>query len=211
MELKNAEVLLLAPHTDDAEFGCGGTIARLIEEGAHVHYAAFSVCEQSVPRHLPKETLEGELRNACKVLEIPNNCIHVFRYEVRKFPQFRQDILEDLIELKNLINPQLVFLPSVHDTHQDHQVISDEGFRAFKECTLLGYEMPWNNLSFTTSCFFHLEERHVNKKVEAMKCYQSQSFRPYASESVIFSLAEVRGIQIKANYAESFELIRAIF
>jgi len=35
-------VLVLAPHTDDGEFGCGGTMARLIESGAAVTYAAFS-------------------------------------------------------------------------------------------------------------------------------------------------------------------------
>ena len=42
-------VLILAPHTDDGELGCGGTIAKLIEEGSEVYYAAFSVCETSVP------------------------------------------------------------------------------------------------------------------------------------------------------------------
>ncbi len=29
-------VLVLAPHTDDGEFGAGGTIARLVEGGAEV-------------------------------------------------------------------------------------------------------------------------------------------------------------------------------
>ena len=35
-------VLVLAPHTDDGEFGCGGTMARLVEGGAEVRYVAFS-------------------------------------------------------------------------------------------------------------------------------------------------------------------------
>ena len=39
------KVLVVAPHTDDAEFGCGGTIARMIDEGLDVHIAAFSACE----------------------------------------------------------------------------------------------------------------------------------------------------------------------
>src|SRR5581483_8652265 len=34
-------VLVLAPHTDDGEFGCGGTMARLVEAGAEVRYVAF--------------------------------------------------------------------------------------------------------------------------------------------------------------------------
>ena len=46
-------VLVLAPHTDDGEFGCGGTMARLVEAGVEVHYQAFSITRpraQSVGR-----------------------------------------------------------------------------------------------------------------------------------------------------------------
>jgi LmbE family N-acetylglucosaminyl deacetylase len=46
--MKFKRVLILAPHTDDGEFGCGGTINKLIEEGSEIYYAAFSACEQSV-------------------------------------------------------------------------------------------------------------------------------------------------------------------
>ena len=35
-EIKN--VLILAPHTDDGEFGCGGSIVKLIDSGAEVYY-----------------------------------------------------------------------------------------------------------------------------------------------------------------------------
>ncbi len=43
------KILVLAPHTDDGELGCGGTIVRLIDEGQDVYYVAFSICEESVP------------------------------------------------------------------------------------------------------------------------------------------------------------------
>ena len=46
-------VLLLAPHTDDGEFGCGGTIARLLELNVRGVYVAFSICQQSIPEGLP--------------------------------------------------------------------------------------------------------------------------------------------------------------
>ena len=42
-------VLVMSPHTDDAELGCGGTMARWIEEGAEVYEAAFSTAELSLP------------------------------------------------------------------------------------------------------------------------------------------------------------------
>jgi LmbE family N-acetylglucosaminyl deacetylase len=61
-------ILVLAPHIDDGEFGCGGSIAKFIEEGADVFYAAFSLCELSLPSHLPKDILERELHEAAGVL-----------------------------------------------------------------------------------------------------------------------------------------------
>ncbi|MGB9596344.1 MAG: PIG-L deacetylase family protein, partial [Candidatus Poribacteria bacterium] len=64
MMFNNEKVLILAPHTDDGELGCGGTIAKFVEEKAQIYYAAFSVCEDSVPVGMPKDTLEKELRQA---------------------------------------------------------------------------------------------------------------------------------------------------
>ena len=63
-EIKN--VLILAPHTDDGEFGCGGSIVKLIDSGAEVYYVAFSACEQSVLPHLPKDILVSEVKEATK-------------------------------------------------------------------------------------------------------------------------------------------------
>ena len=57
-------VLVLAPHTDDGEFGCGGTMARLIESGVKVTYAAFSTAAKSVPEGFPKDVLKHEVRAA---------------------------------------------------------------------------------------------------------------------------------------------------
>ena len=50
-------VLVLAPHTDDGEFGCGGSIARMVAAGAEVHYHAFSSASRSLPEGWPSDTL----------------------------------------------------------------------------------------------------------------------------------------------------------
>lgn len=204
------KVLVLAPHTDDGELGCGGTIAKLIEEGSEVYYAAFSVCEISVPEGYPSNILELELKEATKALGIKENNLFLFKYDVRTFPKVRQEILDHLINLRTEINPDLVLAPCLNDIHQDHKTIADESVRAFKNTTLLGYEMLWNNLSFNTQAFFILDERHVEKKVKAFSCYQSQKFRNYANEDFIKGLAATRGTQIGEKYAEVFEVIRIV-
>jgi LmbE family N-acetylglucosaminyl deacetylase len=201
-------VLVLAPHTDDGELGCGGTIAKLVEDGDDVYYAAFSAAEQSVPPGMPGDVLRREVAQATQVLGIPPKNLLVYDYEVRDFPLHRQAILDDLIRLQREIQPSLVLLPAFHDIHQDHMTVASEGLRAFKTTSILGYELPWNNLTFNTTAFVFLEERHIVCKVDATCCYVSQRGRRYANGDFIRSLARARGIQIGAEYAEAFEVIR---
>lgn len=201
-------ILVLAPHTDDGELGLGGTIAHLVELGKKVTYVAFSTAQQSVPEGFPKDVLKTEVKQATAKLGIlPENLI-IYNYEVRKLGYERQEILEELIRLRKANDFDLVFMPSLHDIHQDHTTIAQEGLRAFKNTTLLGYELIWNNLTFNTQCFVQLEKRHIQTKAEALKAYASQGARDYLSEEFIFSLAKARGVQAGCPYAEAFEVIR---
>src|SRR5207302_11020830 len=150
-------VLVLAPHTDDGEFGCGGTMARLVEEGADVRYVAFSIATKSLPEGFAADTLAREVREATAELGIPEGNLTVHDFDVRTFPERRQDILELLIVLWEDWRPDAVFQLSLRDIHQDHQVIAAEGMRAFKRTTILGYEIPWNNFDFAYQAYASLE------------------------------------------------------
>jgi LmbE family N-acetylglucosaminyl deacetylase len=88
-------VLVLAAHTDDGEFGCGGTIARLLDEGVEVRYVAFSTATKSLPEGFPPDALAREVEEATAALGITNLAVHDF--DVRTFPERRQEILELLI------------------------------------------------------------------------------------------------------------------
>lgn len=206
--IEKQKILVLAPHTDDGELGCGGTIARFISEGKEVYYVAFSICTRSLPAHLPPDTLEKEVKVATNILGFKKEQLILFDFDVRHFKQNRQAILEELVKIRAMVKPDLVFVPSPTDIHQDHQVISEEGLRAFKNTSILGYELPWNNISFNTRCFIKLSEQNVAKKVEALTAYKSQMHRTYLNENFIRSLATTRGVQIGTQYAEAFEVIR---
>lgn len=205
-----SKVLILAPHPDDAEFGLGGTIAKMLEMGKEIHLAVFSNCEKSTPKGFEIGSIESELYKSCEFLGINSENIYMLDFEVREFPKYRQEILEKLVVLRNEINPDLVYLPSSSDIHQDHKTIHEEGVRAFKYCSLVGYEMPWNNFGFTSYVYITLEERHIDKKIAALNLYETQKHRSYSTVDFVSSLAKLRGIQIQKKYAESFELIRLI-
>jgi LmbE family N-acetylglucosaminyl deacetylase len=205
---KQKNVLVLAPHTDDGEFGCGGTIAKFLEEGHQVYYAAFSTARESVPEGMPEDILKIEVREATKQLGIPRKHLIIYDFTVRKLNYVRQDILEEMVKLKKDLDPWLVFMPSPNDLHQDHYTVAMEGLRAFKQASILAYEIPWNNLTFDNQCFIKLEKKHIEKKIQALDAYNSQKTRYYAREDFIFSLARTRGVQIGTDYAETFEVIR---
>jgi len=203
-------ILVLAPHTDDGELGCGGSIASFCVEGREVFYAAFCLCSRALPQGKAADTLEQECKNATGILGIPSSNLILFDYEVRELPQSRQKILEELLQMNRSINPDMVFLPAASDIHQDHQVIYEEGMRAFKNVSFAGYELPWNNYSFRTSFFIRLKEDSLTKKVEALRAYRSQAQRNYMQEDFTRSLAKVRGVQANAQYAEAFEIYKWI-
>lgn len=209
MQEKN-RILVLAPHTDDGELGCGGTIARYCAAGKEVFYAAFSLCAKSLPDHLPTHTLADECKKATAVLGIRPANLVLFDYPVREFSTVRQQVLEDLVRLSKTIAPDLVLLPAKGDIHQDHQVICQEGLRAFKYVSIAGYELPWNNTSFQPTWFSPVSEDDLLRKTNALKAYQSQAHRNYMQPDFIRSLAKVRGVQCNSGYAEAFEIYRVI-
>ncbi len=208
MNLNNETILVLAPHTDDGEFGCGGSISKFIQEGSIIHYAAFSSCRVSVPEGYPDDILIKEVKEATNVLGIKKKHLHIFDFPVRKFAHYRQEILEELVKFQKTLAPDLVFMPSCNDLHQDHSTIAMEGLRAFKQTTIFSYEIPWNNINFSIQAFIKFGNKDMDTKLEALKKYKSQMHRAYANEECIRGLAKARGVSSGGLYAEAFEVVR---
>lgn len=210
--MKNIQkILVLAPHPDDGELGCGGAISKFLDEGKEVFYAVFSPCNKSLPAGYKENDIYKEMENALEVLGIKKENIIKYNFPVREFPKYRQGILDKLIELRKEINPNLVFTPNVNDVHQDHQVVSQESIRAFKQINILGYELPWNNLDMKTNFFISLTQKNISDKVNALKEYKSQEFRSYFQSDFIEGLSKTRGIRINETYAEAYEFITGLY
>lgn len=205
----NKKIIVLAPHIDDAEYGCGGTISKLCKN-SDLFCITFSFAEKSLTGGFVKEDLKLEMFQASDVLGLKRENIINKDYEVREFPRDRQRILEDLINIRKDINPDIIFMPSTFDTHQDHKVICEEGFRAFKNMTIFGYESILNNREFKSDLYITLDKDDVDKKINAIKCYKSQIIKRKNATSFVESLAKTRGYQIGHDYAEAFEVIRLI-
>lgn len=204
-------ILLLSPHTDDVELGCGGGVTKFLEDGHEIFWMVFSTAEESLPPSLPRDSLLNEFKGVLASYNLENGQSRVFNYQVRNLGQHRQEILEELIRTKNQFRPDLVIGPSKNDYHQDHQVVAHEMIRAFKSAaSIISYELPWNHVTFDTQLFIKLQRLHLEKKCEVLQRYKSQLMneKSYFSEEYIYGLARTRGVQCNAEYAEAFEVVR---
>lgn len=202
------DVLVLSPHTDDSELSAGGVINRLQREGHDVYYVVFSTCDESLPPE-QQGALEAEFEDVMAMVEPAE--YFVFDYVVRRFDERRQDILDDIIAIRDSIGPDLVVGPSRRDCHQDHEVVAGEMVRAFKSGpSIVAYEQPWNHVSFRTDLFAPITETDIERKLAQLAQYDSQreKGRPYFDPEFVRGLARVRGVQANAPYAEAFETIR---
>ncbi|GAH89550.1 unnamed protein product, partial [marine sediment metagenome] len=191
------KLLILSPHTDDAELGCGGSIAKFVEEGYEILWVVFSTAEESLPEGLSKDITKKEFLSVIKGLNLKEENYKIFNFKVRNLHEYRQDILNELINIREEFKPQMVVGPSINDYHQDHQVVVYEMIRAFKtSSSIICYELPWNHITFSTQLFVKLKKAHIVKKHRILKRYKSQLIKesPYFSEEYIYGLAKTRSI-----------------
>ena len=179
----------------------------MVNDGAHITYAAFSPCTESVPEGFSQYAIRNEFVQSCTSMDVH---WRLFKYPVRRLNEHRQDILEEMVRLRRELAPTLVFIPATGDVHQDHEVIHNEGVRAFKHTSVLGYELPWNHLSEHSSLYVTLSAADVDWKIDRTAVYKTQSSRLYSDPKYIESLARVKGTAIGQEFAESFEVIRWI-
>lgn len=204
-------VLVLAPHTDDGELGCGATLSKFHRQGFELHYVAFCSCDESLPDGFPNGTLARELKAAADKLSIKRENVYIKDFEVRRLNYYRQEVLDTLVQLNRSLQPDIVFCPTLNDLHQDHLTVAQEAARAFKTRTILCYEVPWNNIDFRSNFLVEVDEEDIQHKVDALSCYTSQKHRPYMNDEFIRSLARARGVTIGTRYAEAFTLLRGVY
>lgn len=192
------KVLALGAHLDDIESGAGATLAKMVDRGDEIAYVGFSWCDN--------KELSNECQRAIQILGFSD--LNIYNYPVRRFLEHRQEILDEMIKIRDKFNPEIVFTHSSHDYHQDHRVIYQESFRAFKGLTVLGYDMPWNCFESYLTCPSAITQDNLDRKLSAIQQYVSQKDRPYSDPEFIKGLARVRGVQFKVQLAEAFETIK---
>ena len=193
-------VLFLGAHPDD-EMGCAGLLFELSTRGSRVDFVTFSQCDD-----LNGPELIDERKEALLVLGITGSVIYDFPN--RRLPEHRAEILGVLDDRRLGEAPDLVLCPTTFDAHQDHATVAIEARRAFKDTTVLGYELPLNSFNGILSGYVGLSSDAMDAKQMHVAAYRSQRAKPYMNPTYIEGLARVRGVQSGHRWAEAFEVIR---
>jgi len=201
------KILAISCHTDDVEVGCGALLHQLASEGYDICSVVFIT---SYP-NFPDGQLLAEWHESMTVLGILHR--FTFNYPLRKLYQHRQEILEELLLLKEKMDPDYILTPSITNIHQDHKIVGLEALRAFRDRILWNYELPWNEISFEPQIYVPISVEDLEVKIKALSQYKSQHElkRPYFPEKFTRGMAALRGVEVGLELAEAFVVQRMVF
>ena len=198
-------MLFIGAHPDDIEIGAGALIAHIV---AQAEVLCITLSDNQ--RNPALVNLVVEHKHSMAVLGVPPENVIVGEFETRRFPHFRQEILEYLIDLKNRYQPEIVFTHSRADIHQDHATVTEESLRAFRGTTVLGFDVLRSSYGFFPNFLVEVTEKDVEAKVNALAEYKTYASKYYFDPAITRATLIRHGALAERPYAEGFDILRVI-
>ena len=217
-------VLVVSPHPDDETLGVGGTIAKYSAQGAEVFVLMVS-------GHLPPLYRREDYDKTVTEAHVAFELLGVAKSEFLEIPatmigdQPLHKLNGRISKIFNDFNPHIVFCP-YPDRHVDHRLVFDsvmvatrpvgvgrniEIVAAYETLSETHWNAPHIEPNFTPNWVVDITEK-IEKKLEAVKCYESQvsDFPGPRSIEAVEALAKFRGTQAGFAYGEGFHIVRMV-
>jgi LmbE family N-acetylglucosaminyl deacetylase len=195
-------LLCLGAHSDDLEIGCGGTVLRLLSErpGSSVHWIVFSAT--------PERETEARASAADFLAQAGERRVVVKSFKESYFPYVATSIKDFFEELKQSVQPDLVFCHRRLDMHQDHRLIAELAWNTFRNHSVLEFEIPkYEGDLGHPNLFVPLSRSVADLKVELiLRHFASQANRAWFRPDTFHGLMSVRAVECNASEgrAEAF-------
>ncbi|HVP20690.1 MAG TPA: PIG-L family deacetylase [Anaerolineaceae bacterium] len=198
-------ICFIGAHPDDIELGAGALIAHIANQ-TDVRCVTLSDNQKN-----PALTnIVREHYASMEVLGIAQDKVIVKDFETRRFPHFRQEILEYLITLNLEYHPEIVFTHTKNDLHQDHATVTEECLRAFRGTTLLGFDVLRSSYGFFPNFLVEVNQTDVDKKIAALAEYKTYESKYYFDPQITRATLIRHGALAERPYAEGFDILRVI-
>jgi LmbE family N-acetylglucosaminyl deacetylase len=147
---------------------------------------------------------------AMAALGVTKDKVVLGQFTTRIFQDARQDILEYFLKLRNDFKPDIIFVHSKQDVHQDHNTMTDESLRAFRGITLLGFDVVRSSYGFFPNFLVEVSEEDVNAKIEALSQYETYRDKYYFNSELTRSIMVRHGALAEVPFAEGFDILRIV-
>ncbi len=198
-------ILIIGAHPDDIELGCGALISHINDSAAVCCVTLSDNQKNPGLKALPSEHFQS-----LQLLGVKKEDIILKDFETRRFPQFRQEILEYLIGLNGQFLPDVVFVHTRSDLHQDHVTTTEETLRAFRGTSVLGYDVIRSSYGFFPTFFIEVTEKDVENKISALAQYKTYAGKYYFEADVTRATLIRHGALAEKKFAEGFDIFRII-
>lgn len=213
-------ILVIAAHPDDEIIGCGGTIAKYINEGNEVYVCI--VGEGSSGRFPLSENNTEEIReeikkreegatNAAKLLGVKD--VKLFNLpNLMLYTTIQAKINKLLEEYIEIVKPDIILTHTNHDRNLDHVAVHDSTMIAGRDIKkIMAYETVGSSENFKPNLFIDISSTYEIKK-KSLNFYGSE-LRDYPNPRSLEGmeiLSKYRGMNVRTNMVEAFELIRSV-
>jgi N-acetylglucosamine malate deacetylase 1 len=205
MNFFGKRVLFLGAHPDDIELGCGALLHHIVS-----HTDVLCVTLSDNQKNPDLQNVKKEHFDSMAVLGVPAEKIVLGPFTTRVFHDSRQDILEYFLRLRKEFGPDLIFVHSKQDVHQDHLTMTDEALLAFRGITVLGFDVVRSYYGFFPHFLVEVTEENVNKKIEALSKYETYRDRYYFNRELTRSIMIRHGALAERPFAEGFDILRIV-
>lgn len=205
MNFFGKRVLFLGAHPDDIELGCGALLHHIAKQTD-----VLCVTLSDNQKNPDLQNVKDEHFASMQVLGVPREKIVFGPFTTRIFPDSRQEILEFFLKLRKDFQPDLIFVHSKNDLHQDHLTMTDEALRAYRGITVLGFDVVRSSYGFFPHFLVEVTEKDVNKKIEALSQYKTYSDRYYFNAELTRSIMVRHGALAECPFAEGFDILRIV-
>jgi len=195
-------VLCLGAHSDDIEIGCGGTMLGLLARHVRVsvHWHVFSGS--------PLRAKEAQASARLFLRKAHARDVQLHGFSDGFFPHEGAEIKTVFEQLKDSVQPDLIFTHCRHDLHQDHRVLCELAWNTWRNHLVLEYEIPKYDADLgAPNCFVPLTQAHARQKINhLLKAFPSQAGKQWFDEETFRALLRLRGLECNAptRYAEAF-------